>query len=155
MSQSTKMDFYMPADLPPGPGHLLEGCWIESRRAEITSACIDSLRGFLPESYHAHMTALADEVRTSGHLLRDLVDRSQVHASRVPVVLSYLNVLLPCLSRSLRDMSSYYEDKALSKEMRWRTMYHKMTDEASGLPLPQRFTMYNHFLALLGQLLAR
>lgn len=34
-------------------------------------------------------------------------------------------------------------------------MYNKMTEEAGGLPLPQRFLLYNHFLSLLEQLLTR
>ncbi len=148
------MDFYMGTDAPT-PGHLLEGCSREAHRAELAASCIDSLRSFLPYSLHPPMTSLADEVRKSARLLRELMDRSQLHTLRVPVVIGYLNVLLPCLCRSLRDMNAYYEDKALSKEIRWRTMYHKMTDEAAGLPLPQRFMLYNHFMVLLIQLLTR
>ncbi|KAL2157408.1 hypothetical protein VTH06DRAFT_6100 [Thermothelomyces fergusii] len=34
-------------------------------------------------------------------------------------------------------------------------MYNKMTEEAGGLPLPQRFVLFNHFLSLLKQLLTR
>jgi hypothetical protein len=34
-------------------------------------------------------------------------------------------------------------------------MYHKMMDEAAGLPLPQRFVLYNHFLTLLQEILVR
>ena len=144
-------------DVPGLPVHtrLLQGCSLEAQRAEIVSGCIDSLRACLPDSFHLHMTAVSEEVKSSGRLLRDLADRSQIHLARVPVVLNYLNVLLPCLCRSLRDMHGFYEDKALTKEIRWRTMYHKMTEEAAGLPLAQRFMLYNHFLTLLGQLLTR
>jgi hypothetical protein len=78
-----------------------------------------------------------------------------MHIGRVPFMTSYLNVLLPCLSRSLDDITAHYEDKTLSREIRWRKMYNKMTEEAGGLPLPQRFVLYNHFLSLLKQLLTR
>jgi len=144
-------------DVPGLPVHtrLLQGCSLEAQRADIVSGCIDTLRTCLPDSFHSHMAAVSEEVRGSARLLRDLADRSQVHLTRVPIVLNYLNVLLPCLCRSLRDMHGFYEDKALTKEIRWRTMYHKMTEEAAGLPLPQRFMLYNHFLTLLGQLLTR
>jgi hypothetical protein len=66
-----------------------------------------------------------------------------------------LEVLLPCLGRTLKDIVTYYEDKTLSREIRWRKMYNKMTEEAGGLPLPQRFVLYNHFLTLLKQLLTK
>ncbi len=45
------------------------------------------------------------------------------------------------LSRSLRDITTYIDDKTLSREVRWRKMYNKMTEEAGGLPLPQRFAL--------------
>lgn len=121
----------------------------------MTALSLDGLRTMLAESFHGHMIAVSEEIRTSSHILRDLADRSQVHIARVPVVLDYLNVVLPCLSRSLRDIMGYIEDKTLSKEIRWRKMYNKMTEEASGLPLPQRFVLYNHFLTMLKHLLTR
>ncbi|KAF5980835.1 hypothetical protein FCOIX_4585 [Fusarium coicis] len=96
-----------------------------------------------------------EEVSISGQLLRELAEYSKVHFSRVPVVLDYLEIILPCLSRSLRDITTYYEDRTLTKENRWRKMYHSMTQEAGGLSLPQRFILYNRFLSLLRELLLR
>ncbi|KAL2020157.1 hypothetical protein VTK56DRAFT_8681 [Thermocarpiscus australiensis] len=135
--------------------HLLRGCCREAERADIVATGLDQLRVALSESFHSHLIALAEEIRGSSRLLHDLADRSQVHIARVPIVSNYLSVVLPCLSRTLRDITAYYEDKTLSREMRWRKMYHKMTEEAGGLPLPQRFVLYNHFLSLLKQLLTR
>jgi hypothetical protein len=146
---------YHPNPNAPVEVHLLHGCCREAERAELVAFGLEGLRAALPESFHGHITALTEEIRTSSRLLRDLADRSQVHVSRVAVVLDYLNVVLPCLSRSLRDITSHYEDKALSREIRWRKMYNKMTEEAGGLQLPQRFVLYNHFLVLLRQLLTR
>ncbi|KAK0628124.1 hypothetical protein B0T17DRAFT_486231 [Bombardia bombarda] len=139
----------------PVEAHLLQGCCREAEQAELVSLNLDQLRAVLPESFHGHITALAEEIRGCARLLRNLADQSQAHVSRVPVVLNYLNIVLPCLSRTLKDITVHYEDKALSREIRWRKMYNKMTEEAGGLPLPQRFVLYNHFLSLLKQLLTR
>lgn len=135
--------------------HLLSGCCLEAERADVVALHLDGLRRALPEPSQPHLAVTIEEIRTSAQLLRELADHSQVHFTRVPVVLDYLNLLLPCLSRSLRDITSHYEDTSLSKDNRWRKMYHKMTEEAGGLLLPQRFLLYNHFLTLLRELLTR
>ena len=139
----------------PVEAHLLHGCCREAERAELTALRLDGLRAVLPQSFHGHIIVVREEIRNGSALLRDLADRSQVHLARVPVVLDYLNVVLPCLSKSLRDIITYIDDKTLSREIRWRKMYNKMTDEASGLSLPQRFMLYNHFLTMLKYLLTR
>ncbi|KAK1828195.1 hypothetical protein QBC39DRAFT_393293 [Podospora conica] len=149
------MDNYNVGSSGPVEVHLLQGCCREAERADLVALGLEQLRAALPESFHGHLIALAEEVRGSSSLLRDLADRSQVHVARVPVVLNYLHVLLPCLCRTLRDITTHYEDKTISREIRWRKMYNTMTEEAGGLPLPQRFVLYNHFLSLLKQLLVR
>lgn len=135
--------------------HLLQGCCREAERADLVALGLDQLRAALPEALHGHIVMLSEEIRGTSRLLRDLADRSQVHYARVPIVVNHLNVILPCLSRSLRDITTHYEDKTHTREMRWRKMYHRMTEEAGGLPLPQRFVLYNHFLTLLKQLLTK
>lgn len=143
-----------PANVPLGT-HLLLRCCREADRANDVARSLDLLRAALPESFHSHLIALTEEIRAASGLLRGLADRSQMHMNRVPFMTNYLSVLLPCLSRSLQDITKYYEDKTLTRETRWRKMYNEMTGEAGGLPLPQRFVLYNHFLSLLKQLLAR
>ncbi|KAH8889487.1 hypothetical protein GQ53DRAFT_216495 [Thozetella sp. PMI_491] len=150
---AVEMDYLSPN--MPIETHLLQGCCREAERADLVAVGLDQLRLALPESFHVHMLAVIEEMRTSARLLRDLADRSQVHISRVPIVLDYLAVVLPCLCRTLRDITVHYEDKTLTREVRWRKMYHKMTEEADGLPLPHRFVLYNHFLSLLKLLLTR
>lgn len=135
--------------------NLFRNCCQEAERADIVARGLDQLRAALSESFHSHLIALAEEIRSSSRLLRELANRSQVHIARVPIVANYLGVLLPCLSRTLRDITTHYDDKTLSREIRWRKMYNKMTEEAGGLPLPQRFVLYNTFLSLLSQLLTR
>ncbi len=148
------MDQVGPTNIPLG-AQLLLGCCREADRANDVARGLDYLRAALPESFHSHLIALTEEIRASSGLLRSLADRSQMHMNRVPFMTNYLGVLLPCLSRTLQDITNYYEDKTVTRETRWRKMYNTMTGEAGGLPLPQRFVLYNHFLSLLKELLSR
>jgi len=70
-------------------------------------------------------------------------------------MVDYLNVILPCLCRTLRDIMEYYEDRTRDREHRWRAMYHNMSNELPGTTLPARFLMYNQFLELLNFMLMR
>ncbi|KAI1342522.1 hypothetical protein F5Y15DRAFT_413029 [Xylariaceae sp. FL0016] len=116
---------------------------------------LQGLRDALPDNLHPHLTGLIEEIRRCSKLLRELADRSQVHASQIPIVMDYLNVILPCLSKSLRDITDYYNDKSHGKERRWRKMYHEMGKELPGTTLPARFVMYFQFINLLQLLLTR
>lgn len=133
---------------------LLRGCFLEADRSQVVAYHLEGLRAALLVQY-PHLTVTIDEIRIGSRLLRELGDHAQVHFSRIPVVLDYLEIILPCLSRTLRDITTIYEDNTLSKDNRWRKMYHTLTNEADGLQLPQRFMNYNHFLTLLRELLIR
>jgi hypothetical protein len=135
--------------------HLFGGCCLEAQRCDTVVLQLEGLRSSLAEASTLHLSAIIDGVRASARHLRELADLSQVHQDRVSVVLNYLNIILPCLSRTLRDITGYYEDKSMTKKNRWRTMYHKMMEEADGTPLPQRFSIYNYFLASLRDVLIR
>jgi hypothetical protein len=135
--------------------HLLTGCCHEAERAEIVWFRLEGLKSALSHEGHSHLDMTIEEIRSSTRILRELADLSQVHQERVPVVLDHLNIVLPSLSRSLRDITTHYEDTTLSKQNRWRKMYHVLTKEAGGLYLPQRFLLYNEFLSTLRELLAR
>ncbi|KAI3332289.1 hypothetical protein HD806DRAFT_530046 [Xylariaceae sp. AK1471] len=137
-----------------GP-RVLNGCCIEAERADQVAFCLQGLRNTLPEHLHSHLTAVIDQLQITSGLLRDLADKSQVHLSQVPVMIDYLNVILPCLCRTLRDIMGYYDDKSMNKEHRWRTMYYRMSNELPGTTLPARFVMYNQFLGLLDCMLRR
>jgi hypothetical protein len=134
---------------------LLLECCRQAEEANLVARSLDQLRIAIAETFHGHLIALAEEIRSTCRLLTDLATQSQLHISRVTILIDHLMVILPCLAKSLRDIMSYYNDKTLTKELRWRKMYNKMTEEAAGLPLPQRFILYNHFLTLLLQMLTR
>lgn len=101
------------------------------------------------------MFGVTAEIRQSSKILRDLAARSHGHSSRMPIVADQLKIALPCMSKTLRDITSYYEDKTISRENRWKKMYHDMLKEGGGQPLPMRFLLYNNFFTLLLQLLTR
>ena len=124
---------------------MLDGCCHEAERADRVGACLRQLRTALPDKFHPHLTAVIDQLQVTSQLPRDLADKSQVYLSQVPVMIDYLNVILPCLCRTLRDIMSYYEDSSMDKEHRWRAMYHTMSSELLGTTLPARFVMYNQF----------
>lgn len=140
----------MPPPLPGGPYRP----WTLSTNL-FSFVGLDGLRSVVAANFHPHMVALSEEIRRSSRLLRELADCSRLHPFQVAIVVNHLNVILPCLSRTLRDIISRFEDKTVSRENRWRKMYHEMLKEAGDLPLPQRFMMYNRFLTLLLFLLVR
>ncbi|PSR77664.1 hypothetical protein BD289DRAFT_463552 [Coniella lustricola] len=135
--------------------HLLHGCWLEAERADRVALGLDELRTVLDRSFHGHMIALMEEIRVSSRMLRELAGHSGSHRSRTLVVAYHLNLLLPCMSKTLRDITNYYSDNTISRDIRWRKMYHEMMKEAGGISLTQRFFLYNHFLRLLLYLLTR
>lgn len=147
---------YPDMDIPsPIEVHLFGGCCLEAQRCDTVALNLEGLRTALGEINNVHLSTIIDEVRTSGRCLRELADMSQVYQDRVPVVLNHLNVVLPCLSRTLRDITGYYENRTLTKRNRWRTMYHDMMEEADGVALPQRFSIYNYFMTSLKDVLIK
>ncbi|RDA94106.1 hypothetical protein CP533_6590 [Ophiocordyceps camponoti-saundersi (nom. inval.)] len=134
--------------------HLLQGCCLEAERSDIVAFKLEGLRFALNETNY-HLTAVIDEIRVGSRILREVADMSQIHRNRVPLILDPLNVILPCLSRSLRDVNAHYDDRSRSKVNRWRHMYHSMTNEVGGVPLSSRFMVYNQYLSSARDLLIR
>ncbi|EQL01705.1 hypothetical protein OCS_02581 [Ophiocordyceps sinensis CO18] len=135
--------------------HLLRGCCVEAGRSDVVSRQLEGLRCALGDASDAYLTTVIEELKAGSRVLRELADLSQIYQDRVPLILEPLNIALPCLSRSLRDVTAYHGDRTRSKVNRWRTMYHKMTNEAGGLPLPGRFMAYNRYLSAVRDLLTR
>ncbi|KAI0484943.1 hypothetical protein GGR56DRAFT_680862 [Xylariaceae sp. FL0804] len=146
-----------------GSQQLLRGCWVESERAAQVALQLTGLRDALPSTYRPHLSGVIAEIQTTSGRLRDLADRAQVHymssrlvADGAATAVGYsLNVLLPCLCRTLRDIRAFYEDRSVPRERRWRNMYHVLSAELPGTTLPARFVMYNQFLSLLSHLVTR
>lgn len=141
--------------MPPRRHHILQGCCDEAERADVVSRNLQSLRNALPDSLHPHLDGVIYELGVTGRHLRDIADKAQVQIGRVPQILDYLNIVLPCLCKTLRDITAFYEDTTLTKDRRWRYMYHRLGNELPGTTLPARFIMYNQFLNLLRMMLSQ
>ena len=91
----------------------LLGCWREARRVDNIAASLASLRATLDPEFTDQITAVLRELESISRLLRDLYDIFPIYRSRVPIILYYLNVLLPSLCRSLKNMAHYLEHDSM------------------------------------------
>lgn len=103
----------------------------------------------LNQSFHVHMIGVTVQIRHCSALLWDLARLDGQHRSRVPIVANHFNALRPCLSKTLQDITAYCDNNTITREVRWRKMYHEMKEQAGGISLRQRFILYNDFLSLL------
>lgn len=134
---------------------LFSGCALEAQRADTVALQLEGLGNSLNEASLVHMAVIIDEMHWTAAFLRELADYSQIHQDRIPIVLNHLNILLPCLVRTLVDIQRYVENRSLSRKDRWRAMYHDMKDEADGIDLAARFRIYKYFLTSLRDVLIR
>lgn len=134
---------------------LFGGCALEAQRADTVAIQLEGLGNSLTEAGVGHLTVIVGEMQLTAYFLRELADYSQIHQDRIPIVLNHLNIVLPCISRTLRDIQGYIEDRSMTKKNRWRTMYHVMREEADGIELAQRFSIYKYFLTSLRDVLIR
>ena len=118
----------------------LHGCWLEAARCDRVALILLRIRNDLTIAFHEHITALIREVESTSLLLRDLHDLFSIYQARVSIVLYYLNVVLPCLSRTLRDMMIYIDNSQLSYMSQWTLMNERLSDQG-GMPLVHRFVM--------------
>lgn len=76
-----------------------------------------SVRTVLQPEFHDKISAVLKEVESCSRLLRDLYDLVPVYRTRVPVVAYYLNVVLPSLQKTLRDMLIYLDDNSIYSQV--------------------------------------
>ena len=118
----------------------LFGCWREAQRCDKVATQLWGIRD-LNHDFWDHITAVLKEVESASRLLRDLHDLFPIYRSRVPVVLYYLTVILPCLCKTLRDMMIYIDNESLPSRTQWTLMIERMGDQG-GTTLAARFVMY-------------
>jgi hypothetical protein len=131
----------------------LYGCWQEARRADKISSRLLVIRTELDEHYD-HISAVLKEVECSSRLLRDLYDLFPIYQNRVPMVLYYLQIILPTMSKTMRDMAIYIENDELSTKVQWVLMNDRLSAQG-GMTLAQRFSMYCEALVQTVRLLSR
>lgn len=130
------------------------GCWQEALRADKVAAILLAIRTALKPDYYENISAVLREVESASRLLRDLYDLFPIYRTRVPVVIYYLNVILPTFQKSIRDMLIYIDNADLPARTQWSLMSQRLSDQG-GMTLAQRFVMYCEALVQTVRLLSR
>lgn len=130
------------------------GCWQEAKRADKVSELLVKIRTKLDVEFFDHITAVLREVETASRLLRDLYDLFPIYKSRVSIIMYYLNIVLPSLMRTMRDMMVYIDNDALPPKTQWTLMVERL-GEQGGMTLAARFVMYVEALIQMVRLLSR
>jgi hypothetical protein len=118
----------------------LFGCWREAQRCDRVATELLRIRSALNLDFYDHITELLREVESTSRLLRDLHDLFPIYKSRVPIVLYYLTVVLPCLQKTLRDMMIYVDNDALPPGSQWVLLKERLSEQG-GMALAARFVM--------------
>ncbi|QSZ29883.1 hypothetical protein DSL72_004401 [Monilinia vaccinii-corymbosi] len=158
----------------------LPGCWREAARADSVATELLRIRNILtptppllsspssspspssstststppPSSDYDIQTAIIRYVEQTSHMLRDLHDLFPVYRARIPMIIYYLRVILPCLQKSLMDMLVFLRCEDFAPRVQWERM-HERLNQQGGLSLQMRFVTYADFLVQLVRLLTR
>ncbi|TVY20031.1 hypothetical protein LARI1_G002115 [Lachnellula arida] len=117
------------------------GCWQEAQRADKVAGFLLALRTALKPEYYENISAVLKEVESASRLLRDMYDLFPIYRTRVPVVLYYLNIILPTFQKTMRDMLIYIDNGEIPARTQWTLMSQRLSDQG-GMTLAQRFVMY-------------
>lgn len=118
----------------------LFGCWQEARRCDRVAAELVRIRNTTELEFWDPVTVLLREVESTSRLLRDLHDLFPIYRPRVPIVIHYLTIILPCLQKTLRDMMIYI-DNAIPAPTQWEYLNERLSNQG-GIGLAPRFVMY-------------
>lgn len=132
----------------------LLGCWYEARRADNVTTHLIRIRNALDIEYYESITALVAEIESSSRLLKDLYDLFSIYRSRVPILINYLNLLLPPISKTFRDMLVYLDNDSLPCQIQWILMVERLGNRG-GMTLAATFVMFVEFLVQMVRLLSR
>ena len=84
---------------------VLLGAWREALRADKAVVQLLRIRRELGLEFYDHITAVLKEIESTSRLLRDLYDLFPIYRSRVPIIVYYLDIILPSLERTIKNMS--------------------------------------------------
>jgi hypothetical protein len=132
----------------------LLGCWREAQRADKVSSQLLRIRNAVGLEFYDHITAILREVESSSRLLRDLYDLFPIYRTRVPIILYYLNVVLPSLCKTLQEMMIYIDNAGLPPKAQWTLMVERLGAQG-GMSLAARFVMFVELLIQLVRLLSK
>ena len=117
----------------------LFGCWQEARRCDRAATELYRIRDTIELEFWEAVTFLLREVESTSRLLRDLHDLFPIYKARVPIVIHYLTIILPCLQKTLRDMMIYI-DNAIPAPTQWEYLNERLSNQG-GMGLTPRFVM--------------
>ena len=117
------------------------GVWQEARRCDRAATELFRIRATIDLELWDSVSILLREVETTSRLLRDLHDLFHIYKSRVPIIIYYLTIILPCLQKTLRDMMIYINHDALQAPVQWGLLNERLNDQG-GMGLAPRFVMY-------------
>jgi hypothetical protein len=132
----------------------LLGCWREASRADKIAEGLLRIRTALDLEFYDQISAVLREVESTSRLLRDLYDLFPIYRSRVPIIVYYLNVILPSLCRTMKEMKVYIEHENLPARSQWTLMSERL-NEQGGMTLAARFGMFVELLVQLVRLLSK
>jgi len=118
----------------------LLGCWREAQRADKAVVQLLRIRTVLDLEFREHITAVLREIESSSRLLRDLYDLFPIYRSRVPIVIYYLDIILPSFERTIKNMMVYIDNDAFPARTQWTLMVERLGDQG-GMSLPTRFVI--------------
>ncbi|KAH9218477.1 hypothetical protein DL95DRAFT_360676 [Leptodontidium sp. 2 PMI_412] len=133
---------------------VLLGAWREALRADKAVVQLLRIRTVLDLEFYDHITAVLREIESASRLLRDLYDLFPIYRSRVPIIIYYLDIILPSLERTIKNMMAYIDNDAFPARTQWTLMVERLGDQG-GMSLPTRFVMYVDLLVQLVRLLSR
>jgi hypothetical protein len=136
-----------------GPEEWL-ACWREAQRADKVAEGLLRIRTILDLEFYDQISATLREVESTSRILRDLYDLFPFYRSRVPFIICYLNVIIPSLCRTLKEMTLYLEHENLPARAQWTLMSDRLSQQG-GMTLAARFVMYVELLIQLVRLLSR
>lgn len=132
----------------------LLGCWREAQRADKAAVQLLRIRASVELDFYDHITAVLKQVESASRLLRDLYDLFPIYRSRVPIIVYYLNIILPSFCTTIQKMMAYIDNDALPARTQW-TLMHQTLSEQGEMSLAARFVMYVDMLVQLVRLLSR
>jgi hypothetical protein len=130
------------------------GCWREAQRADRVAEGLLRIRTILDLEFYDQISAVLKEVESTSRLLRDLYDLFPIYRSRGSIIVYYLNVILPSLCRTMKEMMLYLEHENLPARAQWTLMSDRLSQQGA-MTLAARFVMYVELLIQLVRLLSR
>jgi hypothetical protein len=133
----------------------LLACWREAERAFDIAAALHQIKNEVDILLVNEVAEVTRQIWLASKLLRDLFDLFPFYSERGHFLLDYLNIILPCLRRTLQDIRYHIGNYPTNSFERIWIDLDEDLQRQSDVSLRERFTLYNNFLVQLVQLLSR